>query len=174
MKTSTVVSTIVILLIAAGSWYYLANIDMTPLVQDQAQVPAGGQPDTGVIQQPMADGAEGSIIGANLALGLDGVGTKAHLIGYNGMTLYTKDGDTATTSSCYGQCATNWPPYLVGPEDNVNNVKAGVGGKVDTIFRTDNSIQVTYNGKPLYFYASDKTSADVTGDGVGGVWHVAK
>jgi predicted lipoprotein with Yx(FWY)xxD motif len=190
MKTSTIVSTIAILVVAAGAWYYLSNANMTPATQDQAQAPAGpsgaaglndsanqgnlGQPDTGVVQQPMADGAEGSIIGANLALGVDGAVGKTHLIAYNGMTLYTKDGDSATASTCYGACATNWPPYIVGAEDNVHNVKAGVNGKVDSIVRTDGKAQVTYNGKPLYFWKSDVKSGDTTGDNVGGVWHVVK
>ena len=30
----------------------------------------------------------------------------------NGMTLYTYDKDTAGQSTCYGECAQNWPPYL--------------------------------------------------------------
>jgi predicted lipoprotein with Yx(FWY)xxD motif len=29
-------------------------------------------------------------------------------------------------------------------------------------------------GKPLYRYAGDAQAGDVNGDGVGGVWHVAK
>lgn len=134
-----------------------------------------GQPNNGQVQQPMADGAEGSIIGSNLALGTNGnakLGT--YLIGYTGMTVYTKSTDTAGTSTCYGDCATLWPPYIVGPEDNINQLKAGVTGKTDTIKRTDGKLQMTYNGKPLYFFAGDKANSDVTGEGVGGVWHVAK
>jgi predicted lipoprotein with Yx(FWY)xxD motif len=30
-----------------------------------------------------------------------------------GMTLYTFDKDTKSTSTCYDACATGWPPYLV-------------------------------------------------------------
>jgi predicted lipoprotein with Yx(FWY)xxD motif len=127
-------------------------------------------------QQPMADGADGSIIGSNLALGTDSnaaVGT--HLIGYNGMALYTyaPDKQSPGKSACTGGCAANWPPYIVGPEDNVAQVKAGVSGKVDTIIRADGKIQVTYNGNPLYFYIKDTPSA-TNGQGIGGVWFVVK
>ncbi|MGH9149067.1 MAG: hypothetical protein ACRD0F_01860, partial [Acidimicrobiales bacterium] len=34
--------------------------------------------------------------------------------------------------------------------------------------------QVSYNGKPLYRYAGDSAPGQVTGDGIGGLWHVAK
>jgi predicted lipoprotein with Yx(FWY)xxD motif len=166
MKTSTLVGAVAILLFAAGAWYYLAKVDMTSLVQDQ------GAP-SGTLQKPMEDGAEGSIIGNNPALGLEGSGPDAHLVAYNGMTLYTFTKDLGSLSSCYDQCAINWPPYVVGPEDNVQNVKEGVTGKVDTVFRSDGSIQVTYNGKPLYFWKDDKKAGDITGKGVGGVWNLA-
>ncbi len=121
--------------------------------------------------QSGADGAEGTIIGSNLALGTD-ANTKLgkYLISYNGMPLYTFANDHGTASTCYGTCAQNWPPYLVGAEDNVHNVKAGV----DTIVRTNGTIQVTYNGHPLYFYAEDTSASGPTGNGVGGVWYVAK
>ncbi len=134
-----------------------------------------GQPDNGQVQQPGADGAEGSVIGSNLALGINSstkLGT--FLSGYNGMTVYTYDKDTTSASTCYDTCATNWPPYIVGPEDNLTQLKEGVAGKVDTTTRTDGSLQVTYNGHPLYFYVGDKTSSDATGDKVGTVWHVVK
>ena len=174
----TIVWLLVIVIIGAGGWYWWSMQDATTTPEGAAGTGSEEQGADGAnngMQLPMEDGAEGAIIGNNLALGTDS-DTKVgkYLIAYNGMAVYTKDGDTTTMSSCYSTCATNWPPYLVGAEDNVNNVKAGVGGKVATIIRTDGSIQVTYNGKPLYFYATDKTSADVSGDGAGGIWHVAK
>jgi len=60
-----------------------------------------GQTDTGTVQQPGADGAEGSVVGANVTLGIDkttALGT--YLIAYNGMTLYTYSKDTSTSSTC--------------------------------------------------------------------------
>ena len=36
--------------------------------------------------------------------------------------------------------------------------------------RDDGSVQATYLGRPLYFYVSDTTPGDSTGEGVNGVW----
>jgi hypothetical protein len=41
-----------------------------------------------------------------------------------------------------------------------------------TVKRKDGSLQWTYDGKPLYFYSTDKKKGDKTGDGIGGVWHI--
>lgn len=91
------------------------------------------------------------------------------------MTLYTYGGDKGSVSSCYDTCAVNWPPYIVDPEDNLNNVKAGVTGKVGTTIRTDGKIQVTYNGHPLYFYIDDKASGDTNGELANhAAWNVVK
>ena len=40
------------------------------------------------------------------------------------------------------------------------------------ITRTDGSNQVTYNGWPLYYFASDETAGDAEGQGSGDVWFV--
>jgi predicted lipoprotein with Yx(FWY)xxD motif len=83
------------------------------------------------------------------------------------MTLYTFDKDAAGKPSCYDQCAAKWPPLT-----------AAAGAKADgdytLVKRKDGSMQWAYNGRPLYLWQKDKKPGDVTGDGVGGVWHVAK
>jgi len=92
------------------------------------------------------------------------------LVGPNGHVLYVYDPDTATSSSCSGECATAWPPLVGTPHP-------GAGLKADdfgTIARADGSKQVTYDHHPLYYFARDKDGEDVYGDGVGGVWHLAK
>jgi predicted lipoprotein with Yx(FWY)xxD motif len=95
------------------------------------------------------------------------------LVAANGMTLYAFTKDSVGTTTCYGMCATNWPPYThIVAEPLVSG--AGVTGQVATITRADGSVQVTYNGMPLYFWANDKKSGDTTGQGKGGVWFVQK
>ena len=181
MKTSTLVTIVIGVLILLGGWYLLGNNTATETPSDTAGLNDSqnqgnlGEQDTGTVQQPMEDGAEGSVIGDNLALGTNGNATLGtYLIAYNGMTLYTTSKDTGTASTCYDTCASNWPPYIVGPEDNLTQLKAGVTGKVGTTIRTDGKIQVTYNGHPLYFYTKDTKSGDTTGQNVGGVWFVVK
>jgi predicted lipoprotein with Yx(FWY)xxD motif len=195
MRTSTIVWIVIILLIIAGGGYYFYSTQMAPASTAPPADTAGqnpspsnaagingsanqgnlGQPDTGVVQQPGADGAVGTVIGGNVALGIDRSTTfGTYLIGYNGMTVYTFAKDKTATSTCYGQCAANWPPYTVGAEDNVQNVKAGISGKVDSIVRADGTAQVTYNGMPLYFFSGDKASGDTKGQNVAKLWSVVK
>jgi predicted lipoprotein with Yx(FWY)xxD motif len=85
----------------------------------------------------------------------------------NGMTLYVFDQDKGDASNCYDECAGNWPP-LLADEDAVPE------GDYGLITRRDGSQQWTYEGKPLYLWPQDSTPGDVTGDGINGVWHVAK
>ncbi|HGG05709.1 MAG TPA: hypothetical protein ENK28_09650 [Aliiroseovarius sp.] len=33
---------------------------------------------------------------------------------------------------------------------------------------------MAYRGQPLYLYAGDSKPGDINGDGVAGVWHLAK
>ncbi len=91
-------------------------------------------------------------------------------VGAEGMTLYFKNGEL-NSSSCYDQCALNWPPLLASGElVGMNGVQTSALGTTD---RTDGKKQVTYNGKPLYYWIKDKSRGDITGDGVGGIWSVA-
>jgi predicted lipoprotein with Yx(FWY)xxD motif len=192
---------VIILLIAGGAWHFMStrtpiNTGNPPVPEGQvpspgqlAPMPSGaagikgspnqgnlGQPSTNSVQMPGADGAEGSVVGSNLVLGVNGSKTLGnYLIAYNGMTLYMYTKDTAKESTCYEQCATNWPPYVIGPEDNVANVKEGVDSKkVGTITRTDGKIQVTYDGHPLYFWTKDTQSGDASGQDIGKAWYVVK
>lgn len=86
-----------------------------------------------------------------------------------GMTLYTYDKDTNGVSNCYSACATTWPPYL-----QTGATSSALPTNISTTKRTDDTVQYTWNGKPLYYYVKDTKPGDITGDGVGGVWHVAK
>lgn len=164
MKTSTAVIVVVILIILlGGGWYYFM------------QTPAPSS--TEVIQQPGADGQEdgdGTSVGQNLILGVTANNTLGEFLSaYNGMTLYSYSPDAATPgkSACSGQCAVNWPPYTVASAADIN-VSAATSGKVSTIARADGTLQVTYNGVPLYYYIKDVNPGDTVGQGVGGVWYV--
>jgi predicted lipoprotein with Yx(FWY)xxD motif len=95
------------------------------------------------------------------------------LVTADGITLYTYAKDTAGTGTCTADCAKNWPPFTVGAEDRLA-AGTGITGKLATITRDDKSLQVTYNGMPLYFFAKDKVPGDATGQNVGNVWAVVK
>ena len=88
------------------------------------------------------------------------------------MTLYVRTSDPAGGSSCTGGCATAWPPLTVAAGTQAL-AGTGVSGALGTFGRTDGSLQVTYNGHALYYYAADTKSGDTTGQGVGRIWFVA-
>ncbi len=89
------------------------------------------------------------------------------LTGPNGMALYTKAGDTATSSTCTGSCLTAWPPLTVPPGQQAVG-GPGVDGAFGTLSRPDGTIQATYNGLPLYLYQGDTSPGDATGNGIDG------
>jgi predicted lipoprotein with Yx(FWY)xxD motif len=84
-----------------------------------------------------------------------------------GMTLYIFDLDSGGKSVCSGGCAASWPPLLAGAD-------AKASGDWSLVTREDGSKQWAYKGKPLYRWLRDAKPGDKTGDGLNGVWHVAK
>ncbi len=84
-----------------------------------------------------------------------------------GMTLYTFDKDAGDKSACNGPCATNWPPLMAA-------ASAKPAASYTVITRDDGGKQWAYKGKPLYTWIKDTKPGDVSGDGVNGVWHIAK
>ncbi len=89
------------------------------------------------------------------------------LVAPDGMTLYTYDKDGDGISNCSGFCAVAWPPLLA--DDN-----AEATDSFTVIARSGGDPQWAYNGQPLYLYIGDSKPGDVDGDGVDGVWHVAR
>jgi predicted lipoprotein with Yx(FWY)xxD motif len=89
-----------------------------------------------------------------------------------GMTLYIflNDEPNSGESTCYDQCEENWPVFSA---DEPLTLPDGVPGELGTIERTDGTMQVTYNGWPLYYWVKDVAPGDVTGQAVGDVWYVA-
>jgi predicted lipoprotein with Yx(FWY)xxD motif len=84
----------------------------------------------------------------------------------NGMTVYQFGNDKAGsgTSACVGGCITKWPPLTV-PPGTAPTAGSGVTGTLGTITRPDDgSLQVTYNGLPLYFYEGDHAAGDTNGN----------
>jgi predicted lipoprotein with Yx(FWY)xxD motif len=76
------------------------------------------------------------------------------LFGPSGKVVYVFGADRGSTSRCYGVCATAWPPLLTGGAPLAG---AGVEAKLlGTTKRKNGTLQVTYDGHPLYYYAADK------------------
>jgi predicted lipoprotein with Yx(FWY)xxD motif len=92
------------------------------------------------------------------------VGSEGSILvaGSNGMTVYTFTKDTTGVSNCKTGCITNWPALTV-PSGQQPTGGSGVTGQLGTITRDDGTVQVTYNGLPLYFFHNDKAPGDITG-----------
>ena len=88
-----------------------------------------------------------------------------------GLTLYYRTSDVPPSTVCSGGCAGVWPPLVVSGSGAPTSA-ASLPGKLTTVADA-NGNQVEYNGHPLYTYSGDTGPGQTTGEGVGGVWHVA-
>ena len=87
-----------------------------------------------------------------------------------GKTLYVFLADEGSDSTCYDDCEAAWPPLTVdGDPAAGEGIDAALLGTTE---REDGSTQVTLDGHPLYYFASDETADDTNGQGVGDVWFV--
>jgi predicted lipoprotein with Yx(FWY)xxD motif len=88
----------------------------------------------------------------------------------SGMTLYLFTADSPGVSTCVDGCLAAWPPLLTDGEPVARgDADAGLLG---TLTRDDGTMQVTYGGWPLYFFAADMAAGEVAGQGVNGTWFV--
>ena len=103
---------------------------------------------------------------------ISGIPGKA-LVDGKGRTLYLFEADKNGTSTCSGACAKSWPPDTVtGTPDAGSGVSQTLLG---TIKRSNGTLQVTYNGHPLYYFIGDKSSGAAKGQGLkafGAGWYV--
>ena len=112
--------------------------------------------------------------GGSATIGVSEVGGLGKiLVDSKGRTVYLFEKDTGPTSTCFGACASAWPPVTVTgmPSAGAGVMKSMLG----TTKRPDGTMQVTYNGHPLYLYQGDSGPGDTTGqnvDGFGAEWYV--
>jgi predicted lipoprotein with Yx(FWY)xxD motif len=80
-----------------------------------------------------------------------------------GFTLYDFAADKGGQSTCYGRCATFWPPaYTYGSPIAAAGTKASL---VSVASRTDGTTMLAYNGHPVYGFLPDASLGDVKGQG---------
>ena len=95
------------------------------------------------------------------------------LFDLSGHTLYRFDGDKGSTPSCYGACAKRWPPALTEGKLRAVDVPDKM---VRTTKRKDGTVQLTYDGHPLYTFSGDR-QGEANGHGVkafGGGWYALR
>jgi predicted lipoprotein with Yx(FWY)xxD motif len=94
------------------------------------------------------------------------------LVDSKGRTIYLFKKDQGTKSTCFGECATDWPPLRVSGKPTVSS--GAQASMVSTTSRADGRPQVTYNGHPLYLYEGDQKPGDTNGQGLtafGAAWY---
>ncbi len=90
------------------------------------------------------------------------------LVDGQGRTLYYLPGESASKITCTGACATAWPPFMLPSGDSSAVGGSGVSGTFGTASRPGGGVQITFDGKPLYTFASDTAPGQATGQDVEG------
>ena len=91
-----------------------------------------------------------------------------------GNTLYAFLPDEQGPSTCYDDCAANWPAFEAVGELEVsgNDDDPTDAALLGTTERDDGVMQVTYNDWPLYYFGGDQAPGDTNGQGLSDVWYV--
>jgi len=95
------------------------------------------------------------------------------LVDRRGRTIYVFAKDAAGSSSCTGDCASNWPP-VTAPEP-VPSSLPGVSAPLGATTRDDGSTQLTVADQPVYTFSGDTEPGQANGQGLtldGGLWTV--
>lgn len=179
MKNTVILGIVVVVIVIAAGAYFVANMGSRSQTANSS-IPTTSPSSTAYTTVAASTSIVGS--GTNSSPMIPyytvNVSFSAQLGNYltnsTGWTLYiyTKDTPNNGNSTCYSTCATYWPPFYVNGStlsipSNLNE------SAFSTIKRTDGTIQLTYKGYPLYYYAGDKKAGDTNGQGLGGNWFAA-
>jgi predicted lipoprotein with Yx(FWY)xxD motif len=92
------------------------------------------------------------------------------LVDGRGLTLYLYTHDKNSTSACTEVCARVWPPATISGRPK--GAPGVATAKLKTVKRADNTIQLVYNGHPLYTFSGDTRGGQLGGEAFLGVWYV--
>lgn len=119
-------------------------------------------------QGPSEDDASGDAMGTGPVVMTADTDLGTILVDGEGRTLYLFTKDSPNTSVCLEDCLVAWP-ILEG-------VPTAGDGADDSLLgsfaRADGTVQATYDGWPLYYFAQDQAPGDTTGQAVNDVWWV--
>jgi predicted lipoprotein with Yx(FWY)xxD motif len=94
------------------------------------------------------------------------------LIDSKGITLYyfAKDREGVSNWRAPAGSPDQWPAFYTS---DINSIATALDASdFGTITRPDGTLQTTYRGFPLYYYAGDKAPLDTNGQGLGQAWFV--
>jgi predicted lipoprotein with Yx(FWY)xxD motif len=125
--------------------------------------------------QPQSGTPHGVLSGGVISITVKTYG--AVLADRSGHTLYLLTTEAGSKLHCTSSaCLDAWPPLLLTKGQKVG-IGSGVKGKVSTIARSSTTVQVTFNGYPVYTYAGDSGKAQTNGEKIvafGGTWYMLR
>ncbi|PVG81062.1 hypothetical protein DDE18_19790 [Nocardioides gansuensis] len=136
--------------------------------------PADGPTETDSATEPSEEPTEEPHAAAGTSVVLHDSQFGPMLFDESGQAIYLFDVETTSEPECYDACAEAWPPVLTEGEPVAGRgLKPGLLG---TTKRTDGTVQVTYGGHPLYFYAHEGKHEVLCHDVFlnGGNWYVVQ
>ena len=109
-----------------------------------------------------------SLVGAETAAAATGVVVSTNKTAkqgtylISGKTLYTLK---PSKTSCGPSCQKIWPPLMLPAGVTTATAGSGVSAaRLGTVTRSGGALQVTYGGKPLYYFFKDTSAGKVTGN----------
>ena len=90
----------------------------------------------------------------------------------DGHAVYMFTADHNGMSACQADCAKAWPPMMTSGAPLAGT---GVNASLLGTIPRDGGMQVTYAGKPLYYFVGDKAAGSTAGEGIthfGGSWYL--
>ncbi|USQ76150.1 COG4315 family predicted lipoprotein [Ornithinimicrobium cryptoxanthini] len=139
--------------------------------EDPTTTSDGATTDSATTESPSEDAtddAAGDTIGPGPIVATADTDLGTILVDGEGMTLYLFTQDSPNTSVCMDDCLVAWPILEGEPSagDGADDSKLG------SFERADGTVQATYDGWPLYYFAQDQAPGDTTGQAVNDVWWV--
>ena len=99
------------------------------------------------------------------------------LVDGKGFALYAFTRDGRGRSRCAGECARAWPPYIVRGAVRAGSGAGAAAGDSASRAAPTAARQVTFDGRPLYYYVGDRRPGQVLCQNVseyGGLWLVVR
>lgn len=103
-------------------------------------------------------------------LRVDSLNGDPYLTDGEGRAVYAIEMEPEGESTCYDRCALEWPPFLASggePSAGAGPIRSELLG---TLERRDGEVQVTYDGRPLYYYHDDQGPGQTEGHHVTDRW----
>jgi predicted lipoprotein with Yx(FWY)xxD motif len=96
------------------------------------------------------------------------------LFDHRGFVLYGFTRDRRNRTTCFGPCAAAWPVFYTRAKPRA---LAGARASLIGTIKRGNRLQVTYAGRPLYYYVGDRSPGQITCQNIfeyGGLWLVVR